>query len=213
MKLPYAFKSAYQQQHVILSLGLGLFILLAGGGSLTRALMMTLAFALNLGISSTIMFGLRRHLLAESKLIISLIVMASVAIWLQRLAITFLPGWVQGIETYLPLIAVSGLIVARVETVALTSSYKETILDALGTVVGFATLVIPLGLFIDVLGQGVMQLHTFSLTSQPTFMFSWTILPGSFVLPIFQGTRGAIGVLLVAALWLALVQRFRGRTV
>jgi Na+-translocating ferredoxin:NAD+ oxidoreductase RnfE subunit len=213
MKLPYAFKSAYQQQHVILSLGLGLFILLAGGGSLTRALMMTLAFAVNLGISSTIMFGLRKHLQAESKFIVSLIVMASVAIWFQRLAITFLPGWVQGMETYLLLIAISGLIIARVETVALTSSYKETILDALGTVLGFASLVIPLGILIDLLGQGVMQLHTMTLTSQPTFIVSWNLLPLSLTLPIFQGTRGAIGVLLVAALWLALVQRLRGRTI
>ena len=51
-----AFKDAYQEQHLILSLGLGLFILLAGGQSLTSAWMMTLALFFNLLLSSTILY-------------------------------------------------------------------------------------------------------------------------------------------------------------
>jgi Na+-translocating ferredoxin:NAD+ oxidoreductase RnfE subunit len=213
MKLPQAFKSAYQEQHIILSLGLGIFILLAGGGSLTASIMMTLAFAANLILTSSVMFFIRRHLNVESKFILSLIIMATVSLWIQRLAITFLPGWVQGLEMYLPLLAISGLIAARVETVALTSSYKETIFDALGTLVGFASLVIPLGLLVDLLGLGVVQLHTVSLSSQPTYLWSWQLLSSPWLIPIFQGSRGGIGMLLIASLWIALVQRFRGRTV
>ncbi|MEY3692505.1 MAG: hypothetical protein RLZZ388_676, partial [Bacillota bacterium] len=46
-----AFKQAFQQQHLVLSLGLGLFILLAGGISLTSAFMMSIALFLNLFLS------------------------------------------------------------------------------------------------------------------------------------------------------------------
>jgi Na+-translocating ferredoxin:NAD+ oxidoreductase RnfE subunit len=203
-----AFKEAFQQQHLILSLGLGLFIFLAGGQSLTSAWMMTLALFFNLFLSSVILYFLKRYFTEDNKWILIMVVMASVATWFQMLSIAYLPGWVQGIEVYLPFIAISGLILARVETVVQTESLPIIFFHMLGSVVGFAMLVLPIGLLSDGLGLGVI---TFASPSGQGPLFSMTILDVAYRMPIFFGPQGAIGVLILAALWIALVRQLRGK--
>ena len=201
-----AFKDAYQQQHLILSLGLGLFILLAGGQSLTSAWMMTLALFFNLMLSSTILYYLKKYFTEDNKWLLIMLVMVSVATWFQMLAVAFLPGWVVGIETYLPFIAISGLILARIETVVQTESLPNIFFHGLGSVVGFAMLVLPIGFFSDLLGLGVI---TFASPTGSGSLFDVTILAPAYRMPIFLGPQGAIGLLILAALWIAFVQNFR----
>ena len=201
-----AFKDAYQQQHLILSLGLGLFILLAGGQSLTSAWMMTLALFFNLMLSSMILYYLKKYFNEDNKWLLIMLVMASVATWFQMLAVAFLPGWIVGIETYLPLIAISGLILARVETVVQTETLPNMIFHGLGSVVGFAILVLPIGLLSDVLGLGAF---TFASPTGNGPILDVTILAPAYRMPIFLGPQGAIGLLILAALWIAFVRNFR----
>ncbi len=201
-----AFKDAYQQQHLILSLGLGLFILLAGGQSLTSAWMMTLALFFNLMLSSTILYYLKKYFTEDNKWLLIMLVMVSVATWFQMLAVAFLPGWVVGIEIYLPFIAISGLILARIETVVQTETLPNIFFHGLGSVVGFAMLVLPIGFFSDLLGLGVI---TFASPTGSGSLFDVTILAPAYRMPIFLGPQGAIGLLILAALWIAFVQNFR----
>ena len=205
-----AFKEAFQQQHLILSLGLGLFIFLAGGQSLTSAWMMTLALLFNLILSSILLYFLRSYFTEDNKWLLIMLVMASVATWFQMLAVAYLPGWVQGIEVYLPFIAISGLVLARVETVVQTESLKNIFFHGLGSVVGFAMLVLPIGLLSDVLGLG---LFTFASASGQGPLFSITMLDVAYRMPIFLGPQGAIGILFLAALWIAFVRSLRGKQV
>lgn len=204
------FKQTFRDQHLILSLGLGLFVLLAGGGSLTSALMMTLALFLNLIITTSVIFFLKKWLSQETKFIIILIVMASVGTLVQMLAVAFLPGWVKGLELYLPLLAISGLILARVETIVQTGTFGDILIDTFGSTLSFALLVIPIGLLADVLGLGVFQLATFATGTPQPMWFSLTILSADARMPFFTGQYGAIGILILAALWMAFVQRLRG---
>jgi Na+-translocating ferredoxin:NAD+ oxidoreductase RnfE subunit len=201
-----AFKDAYQQQHLILSLGLGLFIFLAGGQSLTSAWMMTLALFFNLLLSSTILYYLKKYFTEDNKWLLIMLVMASVATWFQMLAVAFLPGWIVGIDVYLPFIAISGLILARVETVVQTETLPNNIFHVLGSVLGFATLVLPIGLLSDVLGLGVF---TFASPTGTEPLFAITMLAPAYRMPIFLGPQGAIGLLILAALWLAFVNNLR----
>ena len=203
-----AFKEAYQQQHLILSLGLGLFIFLAGGQSLTSAWLMTLALFFNLLLSSIILYFLKKYFTEDTKWLLIMLVMASVATWLQMLANAFLSGWVVGIEAYLPFIAISGLILARVETVVQTETLPTIILHGLGSVVGFAMLVFPVGFLSDLLGLGVI---TFASPTGSGPMFEVLILTPAYRMPIFLGPQGAIGVLILAALWIAFVRNLRGK--
>ncbi len=202
-----AFKQAFQQQHLVLSLGLGLFILLAGSMSLTSAWMMSIALLLNLFLSTSILYLLRKQFQEDNKWILIMIVMASVGTLIQMLAVAYLPGWVQGMEVILPFIAISGLILARVETVVLTDRYRDVLLNTLGSVVGFAALVLPIGIFSDVLGLGMIQ---FANPINNTMLFSIEVLDSIYRMPIFQGNQGAIGLLLLAGLWIAFIQRLRG---
>jgi Na+-translocating ferredoxin:NAD+ oxidoreductase RnfE subunit len=203
-----AFKDAYQQQHLILSLGLGLFIFLAGGQSLTSAWMMTLALLFNLFISSTILYYLKKYFTEDNKWLLIMLVMASVATWFQMLAVAFLPGWVVGIEVYLPFIAISGLILARIETVVQTETLPNIFYHVLGSVVGFAWLVLPIGFLSDVLGLGVI---TFASPTGTGPLFAVTILAPAYRIPIFLGPQGAIGILVLAALWIAFIRNLRGK--
>jgi Na+-translocating ferredoxin:NAD+ oxidoreductase RnfE subunit len=203
-----AFKDAYQQQHLILSLGLGLFIFLAGGQSLTSAWMMTLALLFNLSFSSIILYYLKKYFTEDNKWLLIMLVMASVATWFQMLAVAFLPGWVVGIEVYLPFIAISGLILARIETVVQTETLPNIFYHVLGSVVGFASLVLPIGFLSDVLGLGVI---TFASPTGTGPLFAVTILAPAYRMPIFLGPQGAIGILLLAALWIAFIRNLRGK--
>ena len=203
-----AFKEAFQQQHLILSLGLGLFIFLAGGQSFTSAWMMTLALFFNLLLSTTILYFLRKYFTEDTKWLLIMLVMATVATWVQMLSVAYVPGWVVGIEVYLPFIAISGLILARVETVVQTESLTTIFFHMLGSVAGFAILVIPIGLLSDALGLGVIR---FASPSGQSFLFTWTILESAYRMPIFLGPQGAIGILLLAALWIAFVRNTRGK--
>lgn len=202
-----AFKQAFQQQHLVLSLGLGLFILLAGGISLTSAFMMSIALFLNLFLSTSILYLLRKQFQEDNKWILIMIVMATVGTLIQMLAVAYLPGWVEGIEVILPFIAISGLILARVETVVMTDGYRDVLLNTLGSVVGFVGLVLPIGFFSDLLGLGLIQ---FANPINNSMLFSIEVLDASYRMPIFQGSQGAIGLLLLAALWIAFIQRLRG---
>ncbi len=202
-----AFKQALQQQHLVLSLGLGLFILLAGGISLTSAFMMSIALFLNLFLSTSILYLLRKQFQEDNKWILIMIVMATVGTLIQMLAVAYLPGWVQRIEVILPFIAISGLILARVETVVITDRYLDILLNTLGSVVGFVGLVVPIGFFSDLLGLGLIQ---FANPINNSMLFSIEVLDASYRLPIFQGSQGAIGLFLLAALWIAFIQRLRG---
>ena len=202
-----AFKQAFQQQHLVLSLGLGLFILLAGGISLTSAFMMSIALFLNLFLSTSILYLLRKQFQEDNKWILIMIVMATVGTLIQMLAVAYLPGWVEGIEVILPFIAISGLILARVETVVMTDGYRDVLLNTLGSVFGFVGLVLPIGFFSDLLGLGLIQ---FANPINNSMLFSIEVLDASYRMPIFQGSQGAIGLLLLAALWIAFIQRLRG---
>lgn len=203
-----AFKQALQQQHLVLSLGLGLFILLAGSVSLTSALMMSVALFLNLLLSTSILYALRKQFQEENKWILIMMVMASVGTFIQMIAVAYVPGWTQGIDHVLPFIAISGLILARVETVVMTDRYPEVLFNTLGSVVGFAALVVPIGFMADLLGLGMIQLaNPITISSM---LVSVEVLDVPYRMPIFQGSNGAIGLLLLAALWIALVQRLRG---
>jgi Na+-translocating ferredoxin:NAD+ oxidoreductase RnfE subunit len=170
--------------------------------------MMTLALFFNLLLSSTILYYLKKYFTEDNKWLLIMLVMASVATWFQMLAVAFLPGWVVGIEAYLPFIAISGLILARVETVVQTESLKNIFFHGLGSVVGFAMLVLPIGLLSDVFGLGVI---TFASPSGQGPLFSITILDVAYRMPIFLGPQGAIGVLILAALWIAFVRNLRGK--
>ena len=203
-----AFKDAYQQQHLILSLGLGLFIFLAGGQSLTSAWMMTLALLFNLFFSSIILYYLKKYFTEDNKWLLIMLVMASVATWFQMLAVAFLPGWVVGIEVYLPFLAISGLILARIETVVQTETLPNIVYHVLGSVVGFAWLVLPIGFLSDVLGLGVI---TFASPTGTGPLFAVTILAPAYRMPIFLGPQGAIGILVLAALWIAFIRNLRGK--
>ena len=204
-----SFRNAFQEQHLILSLGLGLFILLAGGQSLTSAWMMTLVLFINLFLSTSILYFLRSQFQSEYKWIIVLSVIGSVATWVQIMVTAFLPGWVVGIEAYLPLIAVSGLILARVETVVQTESFSNLFMHTLGSVLGFAFLVLPIGFFAELLGQGVVAFASPLMNPEPSMLWSFQLLDESVLIPIFQGIYAPIGILILASLWIALVQWVR----
>jgi Na+-transporting NADH:ubiquinone oxidoreductase subunit D len=204
-----SFRNAFTEQHLILSLGLGLFILLAGGQSLTSAWMMTWVLFINLFLSTSILFLLRSQIQEENQWIIILFVMGSVATWVQMMAVAFLPGWVVGIENYLPLIAISGLILARVETVVKTDTYGDLFMNTLGSVLGFAFLVLPIGFFADLIGQGVIAFASPFVNPEPSMLWSIRVLNETLIIPIFQEVYAPIGMFLLASLWLALMRWIR----
>jgi Na+-transporting NADH:ubiquinone oxidoreductase subunit NqrD len=92
----------------------------------------------------------------------------------------------------------------------MSESYRNILLDTLGSVLGFAMVILPIGFFADFLGLGVFQ---FASPVNDAMVWSITLLPESLRLPIFTGGNAAIGVLLLASLWIALLRRIGGNQV
>jgi hypothetical protein len=67
-------------------------------------------------------------------------------------------------------------------------------------------LVLPIGFLADVLGLGVF---TFASPTGTGPLFAITMVAPAYRMPIFLGPQGAIGLLILAALWSALIQNFR----
>lgn len=73
----------------------------------------------------------------------------------------FLPDLLGTLSGYLPLLAVNAIIVFRCETCAAHQTLRVSLLDALGASLGYAIVLVLLGFFRELLGNGSVLGHTF----------------------------------------------------
>jgi Na+-translocating ferredoxin:NAD+ oxidoreductase RnfE subunit len=203
------FHAAFRD-NVIIVLSLGLFALLGSATSLTHAVAMTIAFALNLLLSGLIIGVLLPVMRGEKLWMMQLIILATVSTAISMVMVAITPTWVQGIAMYLPLLALTGITLTKVEH---NGAFKigNFILDASGTILGFALIALPLAMISEILGQGYLRLV--DVIDNEVFYFNWIIIPennNQVLFEIFQGPYGYIGSLILLSLLIATIQWIRG---
>ena len=198
------FLNAVFSNHVIVYSGLGLFLLLAGSQSLTLALGMSLAFILNVTISPMIVFVLKKWIQPEIKFIAYLIIFATVSTMISMMMSALTPVWIEGLALYLPLIALSGVSQYRTEMIQPSTKISSYMIENVGIGVGFAMMIIILGMTTEVLGTGIISLKTFTMTNES--ILSIELLNENFISGVFSGSLSYIGSLLLFGLVIALIQ-------
>jgi Na+-translocating ferredoxin:NAD+ oxidoreductase RnfE subunit len=204
------FFNAVCRHNVIIVLSLGLFALLASITSFTSAVAMTLAFALNLILSGFIIGLLSPLIRGEKQWMMQLIILATVSTAISMVMVALMPTWVAGIAMYLPLLALTGITLTKVDH---QGQFKadNCIFDALGTIVGFAFIALPLSAISELLGKGYIRLV--DIVNPEQFYFNWIVIPEAnhdVLFGIFQGPYGYIGSLILLSLCVATIQTIRG---
>lgn len=199
------FLNAVFSNHVIVYSGLGLFLLLAGSQTFTLALGMSIAFILNITISSMIVYIVKKSIQQEIKFIAYLIIFATVSTMITMMMSALMPVWIEGISLYLPLIALSGVSQYRTEMIQPSTKLGSYMIENVGIGVGFSMMIIILGMTTEVLGTGIISLNTFTMTNES--IFSIELLQENYTSGVFVGSFSYIGILLLFGLVIAFIQR------
>ena len=188
--------------NVILVSGLGLFLLLAGSQTLTLAVGMSIAFIANLILAPMIVFFAKSMIQQEIKLMAYLMIFATVSTFVTMVMMAIFPVWVEGLSLYLPLMALSGVFQYRTEMIQPSTKLSSYMLENVGVGLGFAIIILPLGLLTELLGSGVIALQTITDTS--VYIFYVQVFEDAYINGIFSGSLRYIGSLLLFALLIAL---------
>jgi Na+-translocating ferredoxin:NAD+ oxidoreductase RnfE subunit len=200
-----------QKNYLLLLSGLGMFSLLAGSVTLTVALGMSIAVLLHLVISSLLIFWLRRLIHLDIRFITHLIIIATVATAISLFMSAFMPVWIQGIEMFIPLLALNGMVLYQLDLHEQVKHTKDVFIHALALSMSFLLLIVPLAIVSELLGQGVIQLRSFTDTDVTFFILN--LIPEDYRIGIFTGPYGYLGSLIILGLFIAFVQTIRIRRV
>lgn len=175
---------------------LGLCSVLASSNSLSTSIGMGVAVILVIMITNMLVSAVRNITPNEIRIPVYIVLIASVVTIIQMLMQAFTPQLAMSLGVYLPLIVVNCIIMARAEVFASRNRVVDSILDGLGTGLGFFLAIVAISLVREILGTGGLQwIEPFGNTE----VFNVTILPSGFALSILLTPTGAfitIGLLL-----------------
>ena len=194
-KLQLVFNAAITNNSTF-SMMLGLCSVLASSNSLSTSIGMGVAVILVIMITNMLVSAVRNITPNEIRIPVYIVLIASVVTIIQMLMQAFTPQLAMSLGVYLPLIVVNCIIMARAEVFASRNRVVDSILDGLGTGLGFFLAIVAISLVREILGTGSLQwVEPFGNTE----IFKVTILPPGFALSILLTPTGAfitIGLLL-----------------
>ncbi|TQV62432.1 MAG: electron transport complex subunit E [Halothiobacillaceae bacterium] len=191
---------------------LGLCPLLAISNNTVNALGLGLATLLTLVVSNTLVSVIRHWVRPEVRLPVFVLVIASVVTAIELAMNAWLHGLYVVLGIFIPLIVTNCIIIARAEGFASRNSVGRAAWDGLMMGLGFALVLVALGMLREVLGQGTLLANAHLMFGEWGRALTVTVIPEyhGFLLAILP--PGAfIGLALLVALKNALDQRARAR--
>lgn len=175
---------------------LGMCPTLATTTSALNALGMGLAATAVLVLSNVMISLLRKFIPKQVRIASYIVVISGAVTVIELLMRAYIPSLYSALGLYIPLIVVNCIILARAESFASKHSPLPSLVDGLGTGVGFTVALTLIGCVREVLGSGTL----FGVTVTPSFYSPVTML----VMP--SGAFLTLGVLL------ALVNKIKSQT-
>ncbi len=133
---------------------LGLCPLLAVTGSFVNGLGLGLATLAVMMASNALVSATRRWIQAEIRVPIYVLIIASLVTCIELIFKAFFPDLDRALGIFIPLIVTNCAIVARAEVFASRNSVASSIVDGLVMGSGFALLLMVIGAFRELIGQG-----------------------------------------------------------
>lgn len=133
---------------------LGLCPLLAVTSTFVNGLGLGIATLVVLVVSNTLVSATRRWILPEIRIPIFVLIIASLVTCVELLFKAWFPSLDRSLGIFIPLIVTNCAIVARAEVFASRNPVRSSMLDGLVMGSGFALLLMAIGVFRELLGQG-----------------------------------------------------------
>ena len=135
---------------------LGLCPLLAVSATAVNALGLGIATIMVLSVSNLLISLTRRIIIHEIRIIIYVLIIASIVTCVELLMEAYTPELYQALGLYISLIVTNCIIIARAETFASRNSVFHSFLDGLANGAGFSLVLLFIGMIRELVGQGTV---------------------------------------------------------
>ena len=195
--LGHDFLKGLVEQNPVFVLAVGLCPTLAVTTGLKNAVAMGLAVIVVLSCSNTIIALLRRFIPREVRIPCFIVIIASFVTMIEIVFKAYLPARINAaLGIFIPLIVVNCIILHRAESFAYKNNAVRSLLDGLGTGIGFTLAICLVASIREALGSGTLWGYPWMPTMSPVQYQPASILvqaPGAFLV---------LGLLLAGFNWL-----------
>ena len=136
---------------------LGICSALAITTQLQNALVMTLAVIFVMISASMLISVLRNHIPNRIRIIVQLLVVASLVALVDQILKAFLPDASEQLSVFIGLIITNCIIMGRLEAFAMGNKVWDSFLDALGNALGYGWILVAVAFFRELLGSGKLM--------------------------------------------------------
>lgn len=162
---------------------LGLCPLLAVTTTFVNGLGLGLATLLVLTFSNVLVAATRKFIRADIRIPMYVLIIASLVTCIEMIVLAWFPSLGRSLGIFIPLIVTNCTIVARAEVFASRNSVAASFLDGIAMGSGFALLLIAIGTFRELIGQGsIMSRLDMLIGGEP--MAGLVLVDGGFLLAI-----------------------------
>ena len=144
---------------------LGICSALAITVKMEQAVVMSLALTFVLVCSNVIISLLRKGIPGKIRIIVQLIVIASLVILTDQILKAYLYDISKQLSVFVALIITNCIIMGRAEAFAMQNNYKDAMYDGLGNAIGYGSVLIIVATFRELLGSGTL--------------FNYSVIPSS----------------------------------
>jgi len=150
---------------------LGLCPLLAVTTTFVNGFGLGLATLLVLALSNVLVSATRQFIRADIRIPMYVLIIASLVTCIEMIVFAWFPSLGRSLGIFIPLIVTNCTIVARAEVFASRNNVRDSFVDGLTMGAGFALLLIAIGTFRELIGQG-------SILARLDMLFGGDPLPG-----------------------------------
>lgn len=138
---------------------LGICSALAITVSVEQALVMSASVLFVLAVGNVIISMLRNMIPSRIRIIVQLVVVASLVIIVNEVLKAFLPDMAEKLSVFVGLIITNCIIMGRFEAFAMANKPWPSFLDAIGNTVGYGLILVLVSIFREIFGAGKLFGH------------------------------------------------------
>ena len=153
-------KSGIIKENPVFVMFLGTCPILATTNSLTNAVGMSVAFAVVLMITNTIIAAMRKIVPDQIRIPVYIVVIATAVKFCEMLLNAYALPVYESLGLFLALIVVNCIVLGRAESFASKNTVMDSFMDAIGVSIGFAVSLILMSSFREILGTGGLKLKS-----------------------------------------------------
>ena len=154
------FKAGILKENPVFVMFLGTCPILATTNSLTNAVGMSIAFAVILMITNTIISAIRNVVPDQIRIPVYIIIIATAVKVIEMLLHAYAAPIYDSLGVFLALIVVNCIVLGRAESFASKNTVYDSFIDSIGVSIGFGLSLIFMAIFRELLGTGQIQLKS-----------------------------------------------------